>query len=112
MKKAFITIISVIGYILLVWAIISFIDVNLHNSAIEKDCANWNFFKIISSLWKGVDKMKKQSVYERRFKCPTCGYIATAFKKSSRRTAEKHLKNMYCPFCKNEHNFIQLSRYE
>ncbi len=50
MKKAFITIISVIGYILLVWAIISFIDVNLHNSAIEKDCANWNFFKIISNL--------------------------------------------------------------
>lgn len=49
MKKAF-TVISVIGYILLVWAIISFIDVNLHNSAIEKDCANWNFFKIISSL--------------------------------------------------------------
>ena len=50
MKKAFITIISVIGYILLVWAIVSFIDVNLHNSTVEKDCANWNFFKIISSI--------------------------------------------------------------
>jgi hypothetical protein len=52
MKKAFtvITVISIIGYILLIWAIVSFIDVNLHNSTVEKDCANWNFFKIISSI--------------------------------------------------------------
>lgn len=49
MKKAF-TVISIIGYILLIWAIVSFIDVNLHNSTVEKDCANWNFFKIISSI--------------------------------------------------------------
>ena len=49
MKKAF-TVIGVVGYILLIWAIVSFIDVNLHNSTVEKDCANWNFFKIISSI--------------------------------------------------------------
>lgn len=53
MKKAFTVIsisISIIGYMLLIWAIVSFIDVNLHNSTVEKDCANWNFFKIISSI--------------------------------------------------------------
>lgn len=53
MKKAFTVIstsISIIGYILLIWAIVSLIDVNLHNSTVEKDCANWNFFKIISSI--------------------------------------------------------------
>lgn len=54
----------------------------------------------------------KRNVSERRFKCPKCGFIATAYKKSSRRTPEKHLKNLWCPFCKAEHNFIQLSRYE
>ena len=54
----------------------------------------------------------KKNVCERRFKCPTCNYIATAYKKSSRRTAEHHLKKMYCPFCRVTHNFIQLSKYE
>lgn len=56
--------------------------------------------------------MKKQGITERRFKCPNCEYVATAFKKSSRRTKVGHLKKMYCPFCKEEHNFTQISRYE
>lgn len=56
--------------------------------------------------------MKKMCVTERRFKCPDCGYIATAYKKSSRETKTGHLKVMYCPFCKDTHNFIQMSRYE
>ena len=56
--------------------------------------------------------MKKKSVTERRFKCPKCGYVATTFKKSSRRSSEGHLKIMWCPFCKDEHNFIQLNRYD
>lgn len=55
--------------------------------------------------------MKKNNT-ERRFKCPSCDYIATAYKKSSRRTAENHLKKIYCPFCRDTHNFIQLSRWE
>ena len=54
----------------------------------------------------------KRNVTERRFKCPTCGYIATAYKKSSRRTSTAHLKVMWCPFCKDEHNFSQISKYE
>ena len=56
--------------------------------------------------------MKKQNITERRFKCPTCGYIATAFKKTSRQTKVNHQKKMWCPFCKVEHNFNQISKYE
>lgn len=50
MRKVF-TVISIVGYILFMWVVISFIDVNIHNSAfIEEDCADWNFFKIISEV--------------------------------------------------------------
>lgn len=56
--------------------------------------------------------MIKRQVTERRFKCPSCGYIAVAYKSSARRTKVNHLKKLYCPFCKDEHNFIQLSKYE
>lgn len=54
----------------------------------------------------------KRTVAERRFKCETCGYVATAFKKASRCTKKGHLKKLYCPFCKDEHNFVQISKYE
>lgn len=54
----------------------------------------------------------RKNVTERRFKCPKCGYIATAYKKSSRRTAASHPKFMWCPFCKTEHNFVQLGKYD
>ena len=53
-----------------------------------------------------------KNVTERRFKCPQCGYVATAYKKSSRRTTTSHPKKMWCPFCKIEHNFYQLSKYD
>lgn len=56
--------------------------------------------------------MKKRDITERRFKCCKCGYICIAFKKSNRRTSEGHLKNLYCPFCKTTHNFIQLSKWD
>ena len=56
--------------------------------------------------------MKKQNITERRFKCPTCNFVATAYKKSSRRTSKDHLKKMWCPFCKTERNFVQLSKWE
>lgn len=56
--------------------------------------------------------MKKRNVSERRFKCPNCGYIAVAYKNSGKMTAKNHKKNMWCPFCKDEHNFIQISYYE
>lgn len=55
--------------------------------------------------------MKKRSVTPRNFKCDKCGYVTIAFKKSSRRTSVGHLKVMYCPFCKDTHNFIQISNY-
>lgn len=54
----------------------------------------------------------KRNVTERRFKCNECGYIATAFKSSHKRTKVNHLKKMWCPFCKDTHNFVQLSKYE
>ena len=54
----------------------------------------------------------KKTTTERRFKCPTCGYVATAYKKSSRMTSKEHLKNLYCPFCKDTHNFVQLSKWD
>lgn len=54
----------------------------------------------------------KRMTTERRFKCPSCNYIATAYKKSSRMTSKEHLKKLYCPFCKDTHNFIQLSKWD
>ena len=53
----------------------------------------------------------KHNVTERRFKCPSCNYVYTAYKNSARRTKQGHLKKLYCPFCKDTHNFIQLSKY-
>jgi phage FluMu protein Com len=54
--------------------------------------------------------MKKHST-ARYFKCPDCNLILTAYKKTSRMTKKGHLKNMWCPRCKNEHNFIQIREY-
>lgn len=53
----------------------------------------------------------RKNTTRRTFKCDKCGYVAIAYKKSSRRTSVGHLKNMYCPFCKDTHNFIQISDY-
>lgn len=61
---------------------------------------------------KELINLRKQSVTERRFKCPTCNFVATAYKKSSRRTSKDHIKTMWCPFCKKEKDFKQLSQYE
>ena len=54
----------------------------------------------------------KKTTNERRFKCPTCGYVLTAYKKASRMTSKGHPKKLYCPFCKDTHNFIQLSKWD
>lgn len=54
----------------------------------------------------------RKNITERRFMCPSCGYVATAYKKSSRRTAYAHNKKLWCPFCKDEHNFAQLSKWD
>lgn len=56
--------------------------------------------------------MRKRNMTERRFKCDICGYVATAYKKSNHRTSAKHIKHMYCPFCKTIQGFVQLSKYE
>lgn len=55
--------------------------------------------------------MKKRNVTERRFKCSECGAIMTAYKSSARRTADGHIKTMWCPWCKAEKQFVQY-RYE
>lgn len=54
--------------------------------------------------------MRKQ-VTERSFRCPDCGVVVTAYKKSSRRTAQGHIKHMYCYKCKDIKGFTQLSKY-
>ena len=51
------------------------------------------------------------NVTRRVFKCPDCGNQAVAYKKSSRRTKEGHLKKLWCWKCKEEKNFVQI-RYE
>ena len=48
---------------------------------------------------------------ERRFKCPVCGTVLTAYKLSSRRTSAGHIKTMWCYKCKKVQNFTQV-RYE
>ena len=53
----------------------------------------------------------RKNVTERYFKCPECGTVLTAYKKSSRRTSVNHIKHMYCYKCKEVRPFIQLSKY-
>ena len=55
--------------------------------------------------------MKKRTVHERIFECPDCQNKMTAWKKDSRRTAIGHIKDMYCPYCKAEKKFVQISNY-
>lgn len=55
--------------------------------------------------------MRKRMI-QRCFKCPTCGYVVYAFKQASQKTPKGHLKKLWCPKCKDEHNFIQLSEWE
>ena len=57
-------------------------------------------------------RLPRKKLVERRFKCPDCGYITIAYKKASLKTPRGHLKNLWCPRCKNEHNFIQISEWE
>lgn len=52
-------------------------------------------------------KYMKKDVTERRFKCNECKAIMTAYKYSSRRTPEGHIKTMYCPWCKKVTDFTQ-----
>ena len=59
---------------------------------------------------KEVEQMKK-NMTERIFKCPKCNYRQIAYKKSSRLTKVGHLKNLWCPICKDEHNFVQISKW-
>ena len=49
-----------------------------------------------------------RNVTERRFKCPDCGTVQTAYKLSSRRTAAGHIKTMWCYKCKKVKNFTQV----
>lgn len=52
--------------------------------------------------------MKKRNMTERRFKCSGCGSIQTAYKSSAIRTASGHIKTMYCIYCKQNKDFIQI----
>lgn len=56
---------------------------------------------------KGYDKMRKKPMTERRFKCPDCKTIQTAYKSSSHKTANGHVKHMYCVWCKKTQPFVQ-----
>jgi len=48
----------------------------------------------------------REKFFLRLFLCETSGKTISAPKK--RQTGKGHLKNMYCPFCKKEHNFVQI----
>jgi len=52
--------------------------------------------------------MKKQSITMRWFKCPECGAVSTAPKKSSRRTKIGHVKTMRCWKCQKVQQFEQI----
>lgn len=54
----------------------------------------------------------KHTVSPRFFVCPDCDYKMIAYKRASRKTGINHLKNLYCPRCKNSHNFIQVSEWD
>ena len=49
----------------------------------------------------------QKNVTERRFKCPVCKTIQVAYKSSAHRTAEGHIKTMWCYWCKAERQFMQ-----
>lgn len=55
--------------------------------------------------------MKKRIMAERRFKCTECKAVMTAYKSASRKTADGHIKTMWCPWCKKTNDFIQF-RYD
>ena len=52
--------------------------------------------------------MKKQQVFQRWFKCPDCKCMQSAFKASSHKTKEGHVKDMWCPWCKKVEKFVQV----
>lgn len=65
---------------------------------------------LLINNWKEVVKMRK-NVTERVFKCPVCGSVTIAYKKSSRRTAANHVKTMWCYKCKKVEDFTQVKYY-
>lgn len=52
-----------------------------------------------------------KNVTERRFVCPECKFIYTAYKKSNRKTKTNHLKDLYCIFCKKTIQMPQLPKW-
>ena len=52
-------------------------------------------------------RLGKRGVYERYFQCPTCKHTYIAYKSSSKRTAEGHIKTMWCSFCKKQQQMVQ-----
>lgn len=52
--------------------------------------------------------MKRKDVTERTFKCTKCNIATmTAYKKSSRRTPDGHIKHIYCWKCQERTPFVQ-----
>ena len=45
---------------------------------------------------------------EEEYKCPTCSFILSIWRKHGEKREKEHKKNLYCPFCDKEHNFIKL----
>ena len=53
----------------------------------------------------------RKNVTERVFKCPCCDTKMTAYKKSSRRTSNGHIKHMFCYVCKEVKGFVQIDNH-
>lgn len=44
----------------------------------------------------------------RQFRCPECGEIVPATKRSDRKTPPGHVKTMWCFRCKKQRDFLQV----
>ena len=50
-----------------------------------------------------------KSTYTMRvFKCPVCGGVLLAAKKSNKRTKVGHIKDLFCPYCNDVRKFVQV----
>lgn len=52
--------------------------------------------------------MKKRSFDMRTFRCPECGGTAKAAKRADRRTGPGHIKTMWCPWCRDMRDMVQI----
>ena len=53
---------------------------------------------------------KRRKIQYRLFRCPVCTLMLTIPKADRYRTMLGHIKDMYCPFCKQVRKFEQIDK--